>query len=167
VGSIFDDFQIIPSGNILDCIHLTDLPAKMFRNDGFDSPASMLVQVIIQSLGIEIKRILIDIDKDRIGAQVTNNLSRRGKGKWRSNDPITLPYSDCFQRQMQSSRSRIHSQSMFATQIRSELLFELLYLLSGGQPARFENFGHFLNFFIANRGQMKREKRELRWIHPR
>ena len=66
----------------------------------------------LDSAVVDIEGHRVDVDKDRIGAEVSDHPGRRGEGVGRGDDLVAGADSDRFERQVQTSRGRVDGERL-------------------------------------------------------
>ena len=84
MGGIFNDREPMLRGYVQDLIHVRRGTGKMNRDNGLRLAGNFF----FNQVGINVQSIVIDIHKNRLGAQHGNHIDRRGKGHGRGDDFI-------------------------------------------------------------------------------
>jgi len=136
----------MPRRNGCKTFHIGGQPSEMNRenspvtgrNGGFDLR------------GIEVERKRVYIDQDGPGVEVADDLGGGGKGKGGSDDFITGFEADGFECQMHGGGAGVDGDGVFGTDIGGKVLLELASLGAGGDPARADGFGDFVDFVFVS-----------------
>jgi hypothetical protein len=99
-----DDDQVVALGQRKDGVHVGGLPIQMYRDHRRDrTPASLadqptgiilgasIFQVLLQLGGIEVVRVLVDIDEFRQRTCLRNRFGGGNEGVRHGYDHVTLP----------------------------------------------------------------------------
>ena len=68
LGSVFDDIEIMPGGNLHDGVHVAHLAIEVDRNDGLGARTDRCFDL----RGIEVVGSAIDVDEDRHSSHARN-----------------------------------------------------------------------------------------------
>src|ERR1051326_3624346 len=105
---VLNHAQRTTPGDRQNSVHVAGQSAEMDRNNGLRSGCNSR----FNETGIDVERLRVDIDKDRMGAKVSDDLCRSRKGIRRSDDFVTIADSDRFECKMQTGCCRVYGQSL-------------------------------------------------------
>ncbi len=144
---IFDYFQIILFCNIKNRIHIADKPADMHRYDCFD--IAVFFHSRFYFFRIDIKRARININKQRVGTEIADNLGGGGECVWRGDDLVASANSGRLQRKMQTCRGGVDAYRMLCSGVSGKIILELFGFWPGGYPSAFYGLHHLVDLFIT------------------
>ena len=116
----------------------------------------------LEATGVEVERVGLDFHEERVGAEVSDDLSARREGVHRHRHAVARPDADRLEREVQAGRRRVHGERMLRADARGEFRLEAPRHGPGRDPAGAQALGDRGNLFFANRGL--REGNEVRLV---
>src|SRR5262249_14694518 len=104
---------------------------------------------------IDVQRLRIDIDQNWACTEIGHNFSRCRKRRRWDEYFVRLLNADCFESQMQCSRTRTYSNSILAPHVRRESALKCQGLRSHRKPTRANYFSDSLDLLLPESGPME------------
>ncbi len=86
MGGILDDFQIVAPRDREDAIHVAWMAGEVDRLDRLDPLMPAAFERLLDARGIDVEGAGVNIDKDRLRAEISQNLGSCGKGERRGDN---------------------------------------------------------------------------------